>query len=918
MKVALIIGKSAGENVGSKLRGIKDNLEVDAFEGVGDFINFALRRATIYDRIVILSNRLNTQTQSDLYNYWSSTSKETQVVFLGRQDDSMSAKSFLNTFTTPVAAAMLVSSTSVSVLADSVFNLPTDLNNKYGLKDFLKTDVDEDVYDPDAGKAPEPVQQPQQAQQQAPNANAPREKRSLFGAVFGGKKKKDKGQTQQNNQQPIQNGQMPMQNGQMSNGQMPNGQMSNGFNQQNGFGQPPMQNGQMPMQNGQMQSGFDQSQQNGFGQPNGFGQSQPMQNGFSQPQPMQNGFSQQQTGFEQQQGDFSQQQSNGVPQMQETTQQAPLLGDFGQMPAQNMFGNMQNGFGTMPSDSGQYQGGFEQQQSGFSQPQEDFYQQQGGFSQPQDGFTQSQGGFESSQGGFESSQGGFEQQNGFSQPQMQGGFKQAQPIGGTDAPMQSGFTQQTPSPESHPAQNDRVSRILEAKKRREAAQAKAMEAQHHEEVQEDIPSVPAPEEVVPEQEAQIPQVVEQVEQDFVEAPNITDTYEESFEDTGFSTGSQDLGLGAMAPMGVQPLPSEISGVMQPDTGMVSSPFPSQRQNSQFNQQSASLVDDSESWSFGNMETPQTQTQEQPMEVDETFSGVSQNFQQPEQQMPQDTEEVVDDLSGLAVGASDAEYQQNTSQPKVVVKEVVREVVRPGSTGTGTYKNVTSGRVKKTVLVTGDRGSGVTSTAFTLAQALAKHIDVLYFDADINRHGILNYIDYGNFCNYDNTQTSGIKFCKSSKAFDMCVIPWDNNLHLLGSNFDCELSDEELQNCQEVVAERQTDYGVTIIDCPVEKLHCMSDLALNAQLVVCCEASKRGFMNMICEFERSTLPMRHKRGLASRGVMLLTKVSGNTDVKKLYKAMRAVYEPEEVDWLGLQMTTFNGQFNDKLINSILEG
>ena len=193
MKVALVLGKAQGDSVKPRLKSIKDNLDIDTYDGIEDFIIMATKRNTIYDRIVLLSSKVNQKNLQDLYMYWGDTSKETSLVFMGKAGvDQGKAQAFLDLFKTPVVASMLVPSTTVALLAESVLLPPSDLTERYGIKDFLKYEVDDTAIDAAAllaASQPKPAQptQPNQVpqNQQVPPVQGageePKETRTLFG-----------------------------------------------------------------------------------------------------------------------------------------------------------------------------------------------------------------------------------------------------------------------------------------------------------------------------------------------------------------------------------------------------------------------------------------------------------------------------------------------------------------------------------------------------------------------------------------------------------------------------------------------------------------------------------------------------------------------------------------------------------------
>ena len=172
-------------------------------------------------------------------------------------------------------------------------------------------------------------------------------------------------------------------------------------------------------------------------------------------------------------------------------------------------------------------------------------------------------------------------------------------------------------------------------------------------------------------------------------------------------------------------------------------------------------------------------------------------------------------------------------------------------GSSALNSIYSGRLHKTIIVTGDRGSGATVTAFSLAKEFAKKVNVLYVDFDIERHGLLSYIDYEFFRTFDESMTDGIKRCRESSIFMNCIIRYDTNIDIITSDYSCDATDDDIQLTHNVVAENVMNYGVVIVDCPISKLHLIQDLIFIGTTIVCMESSKRGVMNMLCGLEGSS-------------------------------------------------------------------
>ena len=662
MKLALVLGDKQGSVVKPRLQGIKDNLNIDCFDNIPSFIDMAIKRNAIYDRILVLSTKINTATLKDLNNYWSATSKDTEIVLLcksGVDDDK--ARDFLDTFMTPVACAMLVDSTPVSIIAEGVLRPVAELNNDYGIKDFLDMEVDDDAYIPEEPKIEDsstiiqqqPQAQVQQPQQQAQQTKKPEKKKGFFSSIFGSRK-----------------------------------------------------------------------------------QTQPQQ--ITQPQPT-----------------------------QQVVQNEP----------------MQQVVQTEPIQSTNY--------DDINMNQSDYNQ-----SENLEQNLNVQDSVDSSYSDYE----------------------ETEPIIKDDF---SDFQENLA---------DNVTSMME----------------------ESQPSV----------------------------MSLTDTQSTDFEEPIKKPELNSTTQSSLGSNSFEPEFEEVTPV-----------------KNDFEPEQIEIDDD-----FGTEDLDYDQSQD---EVHYSISSPS---------------EIDEDVSDMGVALDEEQYRQQTEQPKVIKQVITKEVIRNVNTGNKlvALNGVYQGRLKKVVIVTGDRGTGVTSTALNIAKTLAKKVDVLYFDCDINNHGLLNYIDYANFKNYEQVHMNGVKMCKSTQVFSNCVISWEENLYLLTTDFSCDCSTEDLERAGEVVAENADEFGVVVVDCPVDKLPYIKDLVLTGLGVVCVEGSRRGFMNMLCQFEANTLQTRYKRTLVSHGIMLVTKCNKHLDLKKLVNYIKAIYEPDEVNWLAHEPIAFNGNLTDKLLNDILEG
>lgn len=239
-------------------------------------------------------------------------------------------------------------------------------------------------------------------------------------------------------------------------------------------------------------------------------------------------------------------------------------------------------------------------------------------------------------------------------------------------------------------------------------------------------------------------------------------------------------------------------------------------------------------------------------------------------------------------------------------------------GNTALANIYNGKSHKVIIVTGDRGSGVTVTAFSLAKEFAKKVPVLYFDCDIDRHGLLSYIDYEFFRTFDNSMIEGVKRCRDSSIFTNCIVSYDTNLDLLTSDYSCDADDDSVRTAHNIVAENVMNYGVIVVDCPVSKLHLIQDLIFIGNSIICMESSKRGAMNMLCGLEDSPLELRYKRCICSKGIILATKINKRIKSDKVLRYADSIFASNGCDWLHMEHRDFTGNLTTELLTEIVEG
>ena len=893
MKIAVVFGARSNE-IRSRLMQLQDNLYIDAFSTVGDMISSSVTRKYFYDRVVMISNAVNATggqvTIDELCSYWRAHCQRTQLVMVCRAEvDDDLAKYFTSAFGSPLVTSMSVKSTSVMTLKEAATEDIRELNSKYGIVFDTLAIVDEDAYG-----EPEPKPMPQEnamsemqgqnfsnegtqmeqgvpAEQQSEgmliNAEqyAPVKKKGLFGKLFGGGKKDHKNNKHQNN--------IPQANQGAPVGAMMSGmadavtgttegmamQNSQGFENQNG--QPDQMYAEQtgfPEQTNQDLPYTDDpmaAQLNGM---NDESSAFPEQDAF--PQGGTSTFEEQSEQSAFNQADFSMSGDTGMQEMPENTEN------------QEFSDISDNTFDTPTSTDYSEESGTDDTSSNDA-----FFDDFGGV----DEATPTKDSDFDVKG--ESAESAFENEN----SEIDNGFASLDGASNMGENFDEIPTSEGDFAQSFEQENNEVAPEMNNFDNTDTA-------------------------------------------DF--AGENTVVGEDNFSMSGNNVDSK-AGMSIGGAVTAEPTDEELIAKgykFHPETGrpLVAAQQPQYKFDPETGRPLNVDASVQEHMNQMTQEVPQTVPQGMQIPNGEVVEDLSaggmladNNF---ETGMQEQQDDVDTDFSDMSVGDLEASYREKLEQPKVqivekeVIKEVVKEVKVGGKGANSVYGSILKGKTKKIILVTGDRGSGVTSLAYEIAEWFAKYVPVLYFDCDVELHGLLSYIDYHDFCQYDQQQLQGVKLCRSAKAFPNCITRYSSNLDLLTTNYGAEVSDEELELAQSVVAEVANNYGVVVVDAPIDKLPYLTDLILCGNACLLAEASKRGMMNIMCKLEDSPLPTRYKRNLAGTGTMVYTKVNPKINMKKLIDYVKDIVDFEEVNWIGMNTINRPAKLDQKFIEEIIEG
>ena len=187
--------------------------------------------------------------------------------------------------------------------------------------------------------------------------------------------------------------------------------------------------------------------------------------------------------------------------------------------------------------------------------------------------------------------------------------------------------------------------------------------------------------------------------------------------------------------------------------------------------------------------------------------------------------------------------------RVVEKEVVKEktvFVSGGSSQAHTFKQIMSKKEPVYLLVTGDRRSGVTTTALSFANIFGSQMKTLYVDLDTETHGSVIRLGIMDIIEEPDSIQEGLKNLRNPKGLKHLVYWGNNKFASLISNFDTDITDEEITRATNALAVQQ-DFDLVVIDCPFSKLGLLDDILPECDTIVCMDGSAQSVINTMSLF-----------------------------------------------------------------------
>jgi len=190
-------------------------------------------------------------------------------------------------------------------------------------------------------------------------------------------------------------------------------------------------------------------------------------------------------------------------------------------------------------------------------------------------------------------------------------------------------------------------------------------------------------------------------------------------------------------------------------------------------------------------------------------------------------------------------------------------------GASKYSNIIKGIMHETIVVTGERRSGVTQTALTFAKMLSRSTPTLYVDLDIQRHGSLYYLGIDDLVDCDQAIQNGLGLVKNGKdirkyVFHSSVTGFDALVSMPGH----AIREKDLQESLSQLAFQVKLYNALVIDCPFENLYLLEELMFNADFFFCVDSDICACSNMLFALDNLNAEKNPQKGLSLKTLTML--------------------------------------------------
>lgn len=285
--------------------------------------------------------------------------------------------------------------------------------------------------------------------------------------------------------------------------------------------------------------------------------------------------------------------------------------------------------------------------------------------------------------------------------------------------------------------------------------------------------------------------------------------------------------------------------------------------------------------------------------------------------------VKDELATLNFDKLNKEYSKATQKVvtvekviKVPVKAHVKDTSR-GVSGKSHFSAVLeglkSGKRKEYIVVTGDRRSGITTTALELANFFAeKEISTLFVDFDIARRGSLLYLGLDDIIEEEEQRLHGLSLANTScRLSNLTIAPKKINFDCLIQMYGAPIEATSLSTAQEALSV-QTEYAVVIADCPMCYIDRVYDLLVRSKVLVCSNSDACGILNNLVSLDSLSDNIKMQSLIFDKGYSIVNNVKNWEEYKELKSNLQTMFQPDgNIDWNAMPLVGTNTNITEVL-------
>ena len=123
---------------------------------------------------------------------------------------------------------------------------------------------------------------------------------------------------------------------------------------------------------------------------------------------------------------------------------------------------------------------------------------------------------------------------------------------------------------------------------------------------------------------------------------------------------------------------------------------------------------------------------------------------------------------------------------------------------------------------------------------------LYVDLDTETHGSVIRLGIMDIIEEPDSIQEGLKNLRNPKGLKHLVYWGNNKFGSLITNFDTDITDEEITRATNALAVQQ-DFDLVVIDCPFSKLGLLDDILPECDTIVCMDGSAQSVINTMSLF-----------------------------------------------------------------------